>query len=121
MPIESPMVLPNMLPIALRSSVPDDSGRPQGTTGAFGSPLIDASKPTMPQFDASVGSSCPTSHTWSHVTQFARFPGGTAEAREAGVGVSPRFSSEEVARLQVLARAWKNLQFAKFVGLISTP
>jgi dimethylaniline monooxygenase (N-oxide forming) len=44
-----------------------------------------------------------------------------AEAREAGVVVSPRFSSEEVARLQALARARKNLQFAKFVDRISNP
>ena len=43
------------------------------------------------------------------------------EARALGTVVSPRFSSEEVAQLQALAAARKDLQFAEFVDWITKP
>jgi dimethylaniline monooxygenase (N-oxide forming) len=43
------------------------------------------------------------------------------EARAIGTVVSPRFSSEEVAQLQALAAARKDLKFAEFVDRITKP
>ena len=41
------------------------------------------------------------------------------EAKALGTVVSPKFSSEEVAQLQALVTARKDLRFAEFVDLIS--
>ena len=43
------------------------------------------------------------------------------EAKALGTVVSPRFSTEEVAQLQALAVARKELKFAEFVDRVTQP